>query len=998
MKRASLYLVAIAAAALAGCGDGSSSDGAGGAGAAGGAGGAGAAGGAGGAGGAGAAGGAGGEGGAGATGGAGGAGATGGTGGAGATGGAGGAGATGGAGGAGGSGGIDTSTCGDLPTYNLNDEGVVDGTTYTLRAAVGDTDVHQGSCTTEGRMGSDAVVVFTAPAAGEWEFRTMEEDPTFDTLMYARTTCGDTNTELDCNDDIELGRILRSRVILVLEEGDVVYLIVDHWEGLAAEEFTLRARPFIQTNAPVLESGNLVVDNEAKTAGYFFSGSDMEGDVALATINLNGPDGRGVLGPDGMGFVLTLGSEGTDYISTVNKNDDGTFDGVVFITFRAETDLSPFMSGTILAKDREGNASAPLNLMNEQAVVVEAGAACNNVTATCGPERVCFDGVCSDPAAAAACPEEWAVTALEAGADGSVEVQGDNTDAEGLRRGSCGGGGGTQVYSYTAAVAGTYNVTMNAADANSDPIVYVRGLCNYNLGARGRDISCGADNSPEDTNASAFMTLEEGETVFIFADAYYGEIDSDGDGMADMFGVRGQGAYTLNVAPAVAPVLTEASASLDRERRAFALRVSWTDAEGDVIQIGTTFLDAEGNELLLLGEDVFTGYITPADITVAGDTYSTEIVLNFDQVDNLSLDVNQATQVVAFVVDRAGLESERRALDFTAPPAVANGADCDPFGVLNTCEEGFGCVDDTPDDDAGPVCRAATAPTVDTISILRGTRQGSDAFSLSVEGADAEDDVAGFRIVFRDAEGNDLLANDPIPPRAFVNLDSANGRYVGSGVYLLAQGLPEGIETIDVTILDRAFLASDVQSIQFSAPMQIAVGGECVADDFASECGDGALCLPEGDGATCQDAARECPADWAVVNVNMHPAEGGGWAYAGSTVDAPSLDQTGSCGGVADHQNVLSINTANAGRVSCEIDANDEDTVMYVRSHCGISVAAAELTCNDDALDGDLGFQSRVHFDSDAGQTSYIFIDGFGGGFEGDYTVTCSVVEAEAGE
>ena len=89
-------------------------------------------------------------------------------------------------------------------------------------------------------------------------------------------------------------------------------------------------------------------------------------------------------------------------------------------------------------------------------------------------------------------------------------------------------------YSYTASTAGTFLVNMDALNETSDPIVYVRRLCDYNIGEFGRDLSCGADRSESDRNATASMTLEAGETVFIFADAYSGPIDSDGDGQDDV--------------------------------------------------------------------------------------------------------------------------------------------------------------------------------------------------------------------------------------------------------------------------------------------------------------------------------------------------------------------------------------------------------------------------------------------------------------------------------
>ena len=102
------------------------------------------------------------------------------------------------------------------------------------------------------------------------------------------------DSELDCNDDIGLGRIRTSRLTLSLVADQTIYIVVDHWDGLGADTFNLLVRPFVQQNPPVLNEGALVID-DGQTVGYFFAGVDPEADVALATINLIGPDGNGAL-------------------------------------------------------------------------------------------------------------------------------------------------------------------------------------------------------------------------------------------------------------------------------------------------------------------------------------------------------------------------------------------------------------------------------------------------------------------------------------------------------------------------------------------------------------------------------------------------------------------------------------------------------------------------------------------------------------------------------
>ena len=91
------------------------------------------------------------------------------------------------------------------------------------------------------------------------------------------------------------------------------------------------------------------------------------------------------------------------------------------------------------------------------------------------------------------------------------------------------------------------------------------------------------------------------------------------------------------------------------------------------------------------------------------------------------------------------------------------------------------------------------------------------------------------------------------------------------------------------------------------------------------------------------------------------------------------------------------MTSANGGFYVCEVDAAGEDTVMYVRSFCGEEAAGAELACNDDADEGDLGFQSRARFYVAPGRSAYVFVDGFGGA-EFEYTLTCAVDNAPPAE
>ena len=137
----------------------------------------------------------------------------------------------------------------------------------------------------------------------------------------------------------------------------------------------------------------------------------------------------------------------------------------------------------------------------------------------------------------------------------------------------------------------------------------------------------------------------------------------------------------------------------------------------------------------------------------------------------------------------------------------------------------------------------------------------------------------------------------------------------------------------------------------------------------------------------CEAAERECPAEWPVISLNDHP-EDDGWSFEGTTENADNLAE-GTCGGGSPNQ-VLSLETADGGFFVCEIDAGGEDTVLYARTFCGARNPAAELVCNDDAPENDLGFQSRIRFYLPPQGSAFIFVDAFGDAALA-YTLRCAV-------
>ena len=79
----------------------------------------------------------------------------------------------------------------NIPVLNEN-AGAAGG--FLLTGALETSDDFAGSCTGPMSLGFDTVVSFTAPEAGSWIFSTSGSD--YDTVLYARSTCADTATEL----------------------------------------------------------------------------------------------------------------------------------------------------------------------------------------------------------------------------------------------------------------------------------------------------------------------------------------------------------------------------------------------------------------------------------------------------------------------------------------------------------------------------------------------------------------------------------------------------------------------------------------------------------------------------------------------------------------------------------------------------------------------------------------------------------------------------------
>ena len=135
------------------------------------------------------------------------------------------------------------------------------------------------------------------------------------------------------------------------------------------------------------------------------------------------------------------------------------------------------------------------------------------------------------------------------------------------------------------------------------------------------------------------------------------------------------------------------------------------------------------------------------------------------------------------------------------------------------------------------------------------------------------------------------------------------------------------------------------------APDQVCQGGACVGDPVGDAC----------EQPTALDAL-------GTVGANNEGAPAG---------------QRGSCGG-GGGELVWAYTAQQGGCLQLDTEGSAFDTVLYVRTDCGD--AATQIECNDDSI----GLQSSLEIDAEAGQTYYIFVDGYSDGARGEVVLNAA--------
>jgi hypothetical protein len=285
----------------------------------------------------------------------------------------------------------------------------------------------------------------------------------------------------------------------------------------------------------------------------------------------------------------------------------------------------------------------------------------------------------------------------------------------------------------------------------------------------------------------------------------------------------------------------------------------------------------------------------------------------------------------------------------------------------------------------GLVAQRATPPRLDAASVV--VDAGLGLGETQVTGLAGTDPVVDVRVTFVSPGAPELAVVVSLFPDA----------EPGEAVDLVETfDLPEGLLvdarlTARVTLLTASGTESDPLVVPVAVPRPIARGEACdLPPTLVRACAPTDVCLDLGGAAdpappACVDRLGECPAAWAVVDLDAAINPAGGWSVQGDNSQTPYRTEA-ACDRGTGNADVYAFTAAVAGnyRFVTSMLAMGVDTVLFARSACLDPAVDAELGCDDDGA-GNLA--SELELALDAGETVYLFVTRYGEERGGAYTL-----------
>ncbi|MGC6419262.1 MAG: hypothetical protein ACON3Z_19220 [Bradymonadia bacterium] len=557
--------------------------------------------------------------------------------------------------------------CGELPFVNLNEHALDSEPGFQLSGTVRGNRFRL-SCSADGTAGADRVHRLTVPSAGTWVLETSGSQ--IDTVLAVRTECERAVTELACsNDASEALAVRHSALSLDLVAGEHIFVIVDTYHGLSAGEYTLTVRPLESADDPAITRADALQMGES-AFDLAFGLANAYSSPIWAEVEVIGEGNRAVQSVHRV--------EGPVFV------DSGVQQGVVSLSDVRFTRM-PEETIRVRVMDTLGRWSSWRDIVWLDASPPGImGSICGGLGFGCDDGLVCAAAQCTDARELRNCPAHWPTRTIEVDEFGHALVRADNSMADGLRAGSCGGGTATQMFELSVPRSGLYQFTVTPLDGVGSPILFLREFCDFDEAMHQRELACGIDVDPEwfleppVVGASLRAQLDADHTYFVAVDS---------------LGRNGQpnwsGPYALEMVPVNQPQIDQARIVFDGERNLIGVYLSGRDRNPSTAAI--RLAAANGSVLPFSDEET----LWPVDIHTRHQDDEQFFLYGLIDVTG-RVSARAARSVEAFVYDTTRLTSVGHLVEFSEPALLQADEACDPMAIVSRCTAPQVCVNEAP--------------------------------------------------------------------------------------------------------------------------------------------------------------------------------------------------------------------------------------------------------------------------------------------------------------